>query len=73
MAYVDSLYGHQSEINAIDSFYKEGSVVTVSCDRTARNWNIIDGFFLKLISFQSTIQNYRLFGLIFLLKPDLSN
>ena len=43
MAYVDSLYGHQSEINSIDSFYKEGSVVTVSCDRTARNWNIVDG------------------------------
>jgi ribosomal RNA-processing protein 9 len=39
MAYVDSLYGHQEELIAIDCLSKE-RVVSVSSDKTVRFWKV---------------------------------
>ena len=41
MAYIDTLFGHQSEINAIDA-HKRERCATVSSDRTLRAWKIAE-------------------------------
>lgn len=41
MAYVDTLYGHQSEVTGIDCYLKERPI-SIGRDRTARAWKIAE-------------------------------
>ena len=40
MAYVDSLFGHQSDVLCLDASIRQERALTVSRDRTARLWKV---------------------------------
>lgn len=42
MVYVETLFGHQSQITSVDSLYKERALTSGGNDRTLRVWKIVD-------------------------------
>lgn len=42
MSYIETLFGHQDKITAIDSLQKERAVTCGSRDRTCRMWKIVE-------------------------------
>lgn len=42
MVYVETLFGHQSQITSVDALYKERALTSGGTDRTLRVWKIVD-------------------------------
>lgn len=58
MGYVETMFGHQSEINAIDSWRKE-RVVTGGRDRTVSHKTSFDSMLSRSIENRATRARFR--------------